>query len=91
MFKWLPKWLKRAYSWLFGYYWAPCVLCGNYYSGREWESSGADGLDDAIYYNNSSSHLKQVCNNKDCRQRAYKINKEQHFIVITGRIMDFYD
>jgi len=33
--KMLNKFYNRIYAWLFGYYWEPCPLCGEYMGGHE--------------------------------------------------------
>jgi len=31
-----PRWLNRLWSWLGGYFWSPCPLCGRCFGGHEW-------------------------------------------------------
>lgn len=31
----LPRWAHRIYAWLGGYFWLPCPVCGEHFSGHE--------------------------------------------------------
>jgi hypothetical protein len=35
-----PRFVQRWWAWLRGYFWEPCPLCGQYFSGAEWADSG---------------------------------------------------
>lgn len=37
-----PRWLNRLYAGLFGYFWLPCPLCGEYFGGHEWRGDNQD-------------------------------------------------
>lgn len=45
----LPRrwvWLRRGYAALMGYFWLPCPLCGQYFSGAETGPGRAVTLED---------------------------------------------
>lgn len=31
-----PRWIARFLSWALGYFWLPCPICGQKFSGFEW-------------------------------------------------------
>jgi len=45
----IAEWTRaaaRLYAQMFGYFWLPCPVCGNYFGGQEWRD--VDGHDAAI-------------------------------------------
>ena len=52
-----PRWLNRLWSWLGGWFWSPCPLCGRHFGGHEWRDirgqtsvipAGTPGISTAI-------------------------------------------
>ena len=31
----LPRWMHKMYAKVFGYFWLPCPICGEYFGGHE--------------------------------------------------------
>lgn len=67
----MPRFLHKLYANLFGYYWIPCPLCGEYMGGHEhsWKESGHLDLGDG--------RGKTTC--RDCKEDAEKINRENGY------------
>jgi hypothetical protein len=42
-----PRWFYRWWANLHGYFWLPCRLCGQMYSGFEWTLDGAPTVHEA--------------------------------------------
>jgi hypothetical protein len=60
-----PRWLAKFVADTFGYFWAPCPLCGKYYSGREWRLNQYAGLPP-----NEQGIGEGVCPRKACTEAA---------------------
>jgi hypothetical protein len=61
------RWLNKLYASIFGYFWLPCPICGEYFGGHEW----LDGHD--LYY--SAHSAKGVCYKKECYEKSKQRSK----------------
>jgi hypothetical protein len=43
------KIFKKLYAYLFGYFWLPCDLCGEYFGGFEWVHYGVSSIYEGEY------------------------------------------
>ena len=51
----LGRFLNRIYAALFGYFWLPCPICGEYFGGHEWKAD----INAALY--TDRGHGNGVC------------------------------
>jgi hypothetical protein len=64
-----PRWIQHLYADLFGYFWLPCPLCGEYFGGHEW----LDNCDIMTSPYDGSG----VCAN--CYEKAKELNKKRGY------------
>ena len=38
MIPYRPRWLNQVYAQVFGYFWLPCPICGEFWGGHEWRA-----------------------------------------------------
>lgn len=75
-----PRWLHRIYAFLFGYFWAPCPVCGVRFGGHE--KHGETSLIEEVKRSPSDGFVratlgKIVCKNPDCSALAARVNKQR--------------
>lgn len=77
-----PRWLNRAFAWLFGYFWLPCPLCGEDFGGHEW-------LPNHVIYLLEGG--RGVC--ESCGNRAFELNLANTKLtqIINGSWIGFLD
>ena len=58
----LDRMLAQIHAQMFGYFWLPCPICGECFSGAEWEGGAAIPKDDRV--------STGVCPKSSCMQEA---------------------
>ncbi len=61
------RWLAKLYAKLFGYFWLPCHICGNYFGGHEWPE------DHTMYIN--PGYGVGFCYRATCKRIADRSNR----------------
>ena len=63
------RFFNKIYAIIFGYFWLPCPICGEYFGGHE--ESGT------LYI----SYIEGESTCKNCKNKAEEVNKKNNYFI----------
>ncbi len=69
---WMPKIIRHYYANVFGYFWLPCPICGDYFGGHEAKAVDFVEIEDPL---GGKNYKVGICPNKICQEEAREKEK----------------